>query len=224
MIDLDPGRKSRRGFGTFMIGGLVVGLVAGVLLFVYRPRPSSPLDVQGAVTVESFTFNLATPFLDPATPVVIRPAEADSDEQEVVVGQPAPNFTLRTLNGDEVSLTDFKGQPVLINFWASWCPPCRLEMPDLVNAYETHQGEGFVILAINLTFQDSLPDVEAFVQEFKMTFPILLDQTGEVTNYQYQLLGLPMSIFVDREGSVARVQIGGMTGEQIDAFIAEIME
>ncbi|MCI0576953.1 MAG: hypothetical protein L0331_12170, partial [Chloroflexi bacterium] len=62
MIDLDPGRKSRRGFGTFMIGGLVVGLVAGVLLFVYRPRPSSPLDVQGAVTVESFTFNLATPF------------------------------------------------------------------------------------------------------------------------------------------------------------------
>ncbi|MEW5987320.1 MAG: TlpA disulfide reductase family protein [Chloroflexota bacterium] len=115
-------------------------------------------------------------------------------------------------------------RPVLINFWASWCPPCRLEMPDLVRAYEAHKAEGFVILAIDLTFQDSLSDVEAFVKEFNMTFPVLLDGTGEVTSSVYRLPGLPMSIFVDREGFIRRMHIGAMTGEQIDQFVGEILK
>ncbi|MGH2536128.1 MAG: TlpA disulfide reductase family protein, partial [Candidatus Promineifilaceae bacterium] len=121
-------------------------------------------------------------------------------------------------------LTAYQGRPLLINFWASWCPPCRLEMPDLVRAYEAHKDEGFVILGINLTFQDSLPDVEVFVEEFQMTFPILLDMTGDVTTRQYQLLGLPMSVFVNRAGVVTRVHIGGMTGGQIGEFVGEILE
>lgn len=95
-------------------------------------------------------------------------------------------------------------------------------MPELVRVYEAHQAEGFVILGVNLTFQDSIADAGTFVEEFDMLFPILLDQDGEVTN-KYQLLGLPMSIFVDENGVVSRIHIGMMTGEQIDEYVAEIL-
>jgi len=140
------------------------------------------------------------------------------------IGAVAPDFTLKTLDGGEVSLSQFRGRPVLINFWASWCPPCRLEMPDLVRAYEAHKDEGFVLLGINLTFQDSIPDVQAFVEEFNMTFPVLLDETGEVTLDRYRLLGLPMSVFVDRTGLIAHMRIGALTGGQIDEFVADILK
>jgi len=113
---------------------------------------------------------------------------------------------------------------VLINFWASWCPPCRLEMPDLVRAYEAHKAEGFVVLGVNLTFQDSLPDVQAFVDEFQMTFPVLLDEQGDVTENLYRLRGLPLSVFVNPDGIIARVQIGAMTRTQIDEFVGEILK
>ncbi len=161
-----------------------------------------------------------------STPLVATlqgPANAGSAPLPVA-GVLAPDFTLKTLDGGEVSLSQFRGRPVLINFWASWCPPCRLEMPDLVRAYETHKADGFVILGIDLTFQDSIPDVQAFVEEFNMTFPVLLDETSEVTLNLYQLRGLPMSIFVDRNGVIARMHIGAMTGEQIDEFVGDILE
>jgi peroxiredoxin len=138
------------------------------------------------------------------------------------VGQPALDFTLGTLDGGEVSLSDFRGQGVLINFWATWCGPCRIEMPEIVRAYEAHSDTGFTVLAVNLTDQDALEDVQAFVEEFNMTFPVLLDTRGEVSRL-YGLLGLPMSIFMDREGRIARIYIGLMSGEQIDEFVGEIL-
>lgn len=143
---------------------------------------------------------------------------------DVLVGQPAPNFTLRTLTGDEVSLSDFRGQPVLINFWTTWCGPCRIEMPELVRIYNARRDEGLVILAVDLTYQDSIEDVEAFVEEFEMNFPVLLDETGTVSDELYHLLGLPMSVFVNREGIITRIHIGIMTAEQVDEFVNEIME
>lgn len=140
-----------------------------------------------------------------------------------VVGAPAPDFTLATLDGGSVTLSELRGHPVLINFWASWCSPCRIEMHDLVRAYRDLQDEGLVILGVNLTFQDSMPEVWAFVEEFQMTFPVLLDETGEVTERKYRLVGLPMSVFVDREGVIRRIHLGLMSGEQIDDFIGEIV-
>jgi peroxiredoxin len=141
-----------------------------------------------------------------------------------VEGAPAPDFTLKLLGGETVTLSQFRGQPVLINFWASWCPPCRLEMPDLVRAYEAHKAEGFVILGVNLTFQDSLPDIQAFVDEFGMTFPVLLDEDGKVTESLYRLRGLPLSVFINREGVIARVHIGALTASQIDEYVGEILK
>lgn len=140
----------------------------------------------------------------------------------VVVGQSAPDFTLETLDHQPVTLADLRGKVVIINFWASWCAPCRLEMPALQQAYEAYQGKGVVILAVNLTAQDAIAEAEKFVQELGLTFPILLDEVGEVSE-AYQVLGLPTTIFVNREGDIARTHLGPMTETQIEQFVTELL-
>ena len=138
--------------------------------------------------------------------------------------RPAPDFTLKTLDGSTVTLSKLQGQPVLINFWASWCTPCRTEMPEIVRAYEAHKANGLIVLAINLTFQDSLPEAQAFAKEFHMPFPVLLDDTGAVVRDAYRVPVLPMSFFIDRKGIIAYRQIGAMNGKQIDTFVGKILK
>ena len=140
-----------------------------------------------------------------------------------LIGKQAPDFTLMTLDGTEVSLSQFRGQPVLINFWATWCLPCREEMPELVRSYESHKAEGLIILGLNLTYSDSLPDVETFASEFNITFPILLDKDGAVAERLYRIPGVPTSIFIKRDGTIERIQVGIMTPRQIDQYVAEIL-
>jgi cytochrome c biogenesis protein CcmG, thiol:disulfide interchange protein DsbE len=142
----------------------------------------------------------------------------------LVVGKPAPDFKLATIDGTSVSLSQFRGRPVLVNFWATWCIPCREEMPELVRSYEAHKAEGFVILGSNLTYTDSLPDVQAFIKEFKMTFPVLLDKDGAVAESLYQIPGVPTSVFVRRDGTIAHVHIGKMTPQQVDQDVGEILK
>jgi peroxiredoxin len=223
MMRLDPGNKRRQSRAAWLLGSLIIGtVIGGFIFFVTQPQQAADTNEPETAVIAVSTSSLATPFPVVSTVAAVEPSPQDV-QYGVEVGQPPPEFTLVSLDGNEVSLADYQGQPVLINFWASWCPPCRLEMPDLVAAYEAHKDEGFVILAIDLTFQDSIPDVETFVEEFGMTFPVLLDQDGIVTNERYRLLGLPMSIFVNREGMVTRLHIGAMTGEQVDEFVAEIV-
>ena len=105
-----------------------------------------------------------------------------------------------------------RGQPVLINFWASWCPPCRAEMPAMEKAYQQFQAQGFMILAINSAIQDDRSDADALVQELGLTFPILWDEDGAVTQ-AYQVKSLPTSFFVDKEGIIREVIIGGPMAE-----------
>jgi peroxiredoxin len=209
-------KERRRTPWLILAGGLMVVLMVGVGLLLPRWLP------QPAFTQQ--TPNSTSMSQEP-TPVILQQSAPSADSNsELAVGQPAPDFTLKTLDGGEASLSKFRGRPVLINFWASWCPPCRLEMPDLVRAYEAHQDDGFVILAINLTFQDSLQEAQRFADEFNMSFPVLLDETGEVTTALYRLYGLPTSVFVDRNGMISHIQIGPMTGAQIDEWVGEILK
>ncbi len=123
-------------------------------------------------------------------------------------GFAAPEFDLETLDGDRVRLSDLRGQVVVVNLWASWCPPCRAEMPALQQLYDAHRDEGLVVLALNATDQDSSAAARAFVTDHGLTFPVVLDPAGEASR-AYGLRAMPSTFVVDRQGVIREVLIGG---------------
>lgn len=127
-----------------------------------------------------------------------------------MTGQPralAADFTLSTPDGEEIRFADLRGKVVLLNFWATWCPPCKAEMPDLQSLYEEYgEAQGFVVLGVDLQEDDAT--VGAFVEQYGLTFPVVLDLTGTVTQDLYHVRPLPTSMIVDREGFVRDVWNG----------------
>jgi len=138
------------------------------------------------------------------------------------LGSPAPEFTLKTLAGGTASLSDYTGRPVFLNFWASWCKPCRGEMSDIIAAYDAHKNEHLQVLAINLTDRERMADARRFADEFQMPFPVLLDEKGKVRK-RYALRGVPTSVFIDAQGIVRLVNPGPITGETIQRGLEEIL-
>ncbi len=136
----------------------------------------------------------------------------------VSVGKPAPNFTLRTLEGKEVSLSDLRGKIVLVNFWATWCPPCREEMPLFEEVYRKYKDKGFEILAVST--DTSAEAVRKFVKEFKVSFPVLMDDGKVSTSYGIQ--GLPTSFLIDREGKVIKIRLGKY--REVEKDVKEALE
>lgn len=130
------------------------------------------------------------------------------------VGFLAPDFTLQTLEGDTVTLSELRGHPLLINIWASWCSPCKAEMPALQQVYEAYKDYGFLVLAVNTTYQDDRASAVAFVEDIQLTFPILFDLDGSVSR-QYQSRALPTSFFVDKDGVIQEVVVGGPMSEAL---------
>ncbi len=128
-------------------------------------------------------------------------------------GFAAPGFALQTQDGQTVSLADLRGQVVLLNFWATWCPPCRAEMPAIQQVYDEHKDQGFTVLAVDVLEQDG--QVDAFVAERGLTFPVLIDRDGSVST-SYQVKAMPSTFFIDREGVIQEVTLGGPMSE---AFI-----
>jgi len=126
----------------------------------------------------------------------------------------APDFKATTLTGEEITLSSLRGQPVLVNLWASWCLPCRREMPALEQVYKEYHEDGFILLAVNATDQDQLEKVRAFTQELGLTFPILLDEAGEISR-AYQLSALPTSFFISADGTIQDVVVGGPMSEAL---------
>jgi peroxiredoxin len=139
-------------------------------------------------------------------------------------GFSAPDFTLDLLEGGEVTLSDLRGQVVMVNLWASWCPPCRAEMPAIEEVYQDYKNQGLEVLAVNTTYQDSEVEAAAFIQEYGLSFPIPMDRTGSVSN-RYQLRGLPSTYFVDRKGIIRSVVVGGPMNEAlIRSKVQELLE
>ena len=129
-------------------------------------------------------------------------------------GFQAPDFELNTLNGEQVLLSDLRGKAILLNFWATWCPPCRSEMPAMQHVYMDYEQDGFVILAVNNLRQDRRENVESFILEENLTFPVLLDNSGSVST-RYQVNSMPTSFFIDPEGIIREVVIGGPMSEAL---------
>jgi cytochrome c biogenesis protein CcmG, thiol:disulfide interchange protein DsbE len=137
------------------------------------------------------------------------------------LGSPAPDFSLKTFAGGTARLSDYKGRPVFLNFWASWCKPCRAEMSDIIAAYNAHKDQ-LQVLAINLTDQEHMSDARRFVDELHVPFPVLLDEKGKVRK-SYALRGVPTSVFIDTNGIVRLVNPGPITSETIRRGLAEIL-
>ena len=129
-------------------------------------------------------------------------------------GFAAPDFTLKTPSGETYKLSELRGNAVLVNLWATWCPPCRAEMPSIEKMYQEYRDQGFIVLAVNMTYQDDPFAVTPFIQEYNLTFPILLEETGRVAS-AYQLRSLPSSFFINREGIITEVVIGGPMSEAL---------
>lgn len=146
------------------------------------------------------------------------PAEPERPE----AGFRAPSFELEGLNGEKYSLSD-AGKPVVINFWASWCGPCRIEMPILIELYEQY-GDQIEIYAVNLTYNDQLDRAKKFVEDFQLPFPILLDADGAVSR-QYRVTAIPATFFVDRHQTILLQAPPGIhPKEQIAQWIDQLIE
>ena len=146
------------------------------------------------------------------------------DELPLEVDQPAPDFFLRTLNGRSVRLSDYRGKTVVLNFWASWCPPCRREMPDFQTLWEERGPSGpddLVILAVNLLPEDTIAAAEGFVDEFGLTFPILLDTSRGEVSQRYGVQALPATFFIDRDGIVRTTALGSVFGHLLEVGVAD---
>ncbi|PLR78576.1 alkyl hydroperoxide reductase [Bacillus sp. V3-13] len=130
------------------------------------------------------------------------------------MGVKAPDFELTSLTGETVKLSDFKGKKVMLNFWATWCPPCKAEMPAMEKFYQQMKDE-VAVLAVNI---DPTNDVKGFTEEQGVTFTILLDDQEEASKI-YQIISIPTTFYIDEAGIVRNKHIGAMTEEQMTHFI-----
>lgn len=165
------------------------------------------------------------------TLAVVQAIDKDSNEDQIIsqptnqsipagkipgidIGLEAPDFEIKTLDGKTVKLSDFQGQKVMLNFWATWCPPCKAEMPDMQKFYK-EEGEHIQILAVNI---DPEYDVAGFVKEMMIDFPILLDEDDEVMN-AYQILTIPTTFFIDEKGIIQNKFMGAMTLKKMREYL-----
>lgn len=151
-------------------------------------------------------------FLPPGAPIY--------QEESPQLGHPAPDFRLPDMSGRTRALSDYRGKPLLLNFWASWCPPCRAEMPDLQRFYQLH-GDQINLLGVN--WGEPQAAVLVFLEKLKISYPNLLDQGG-TTFVKYQLTGVPTSFFIDAQGVIRGISVGPMSTEQIEAGFAKLQE
>ncbi len=177
--------------GVTIFVGALVGLPLN-LPFLANPTPMLPLD-SGSLLV---------------------PAGAPR------VGQPAPDFTLNGIDQKTVQLSQFRGKPVMLNFWATWCAPCSAEMPNIEKAYQQHSSD-VVILAVNQN--ESADQVRGYAELYHLHFPLLLDEHSAVGE-TYRVQALPTTIFIDRTGTIREIHIGGpMTVEFIEGRIQSLL-
>jgi len=182
---------------------VLVAIVGG--LFWYQSRGSDGGDsAYGTVDLPAS--------LKPAGPV-------GSDK-----GDTAPDFLLQTLDGKTLRLSDLRGHPVLVNFWATWCVSCREEMPNLIQAYDANKGKGLVIVGVNL--QEADDRARQFVQDFQVDYPIVMDRSGEVARTWRiggPTQGLPASYFIDANGVVRKVVWGAVRTRDLSDGLGLIM-
>lgn len=206
LTDGDNKSQTNRNRLIFIGGLFLLGIALALLLFggdLFNPSPEQHV-VLPQVPANEGDVNPLTGVVDP-----------------LGVGDKAYNFALSDLDGRPATLSDFEGQPVMVNFWATWCPPCRLEMPEFQGAFEAHQQDGLVILAVN-EYEDAEVVRSFFYDEMGFTYTPLLDSDGEVGK-AYGAVGLPATFFIAPDGKVAAIHRGLLSETQLDGYLAELI-
>lgn len=139
-----------------------------------------------------------------------------------LVSYPAPVLSLYDLDGAEHSISDYRGQVVLINLWATWCPPCQAEMPLLQKYHERHLKEGFTVVAIE--DGETPAEVKAFVVKYGLTFPVLLDPDHKATDEAFKTINLPTSYVISREGQVRLLWYGAISESNLEKYVTPLIE
>jgi cytochrome c biogenesis protein CcmG, thiol:disulfide interchange protein DsbE len=139
----------------------------------------------------------------------------------VKVNFPAPELTLMNTQGISHSLADYRGQVVLVNLWATWCPPCKEEMPALQSFYNKYREQGFTVIAIN--DGDPTADVLQFVKDYRLNFPVWLDPTYIATEQAFKTLTLPSSYVIDRTGTIQLQWMGGIRLRALEQYVAPLI-
>ena len=134
------------------------------------------------------------------------------------VGRLAPDLALHQLEGKELSLSDLRGQLVVLNFWVTWCPPCRTEIPALEQVWQ-ERGDDVMVIGVNV--QENPAVVEAFVADYGMSYPVVLDPEGEAARL-YRVRAFPTTYFIDRQGRIARVFNGPLTEPLIYTYLTDL--
>ncbi|HEY0601732.1 MAG TPA: redoxin domain-containing protein [Herpetosiphonaceae bacterium] len=151
-----------------------------------------------------------------------RTVVAEGAEAAALTSDAAPDFSLQTLDGETVRLSDFTGKVVLINFWATWCPPCVREIPRLVRISEEYDDDGLVVLGINTTFQDDPAKVEQFVRDQGISYRVLLDPDGD-TSQKYPARLMPTTYLIDRSGKVVHTKVGEVDEATLDEQVQALL-
>lgn len=190
--------------------GIIVALLLALAIGIYYFTSNSDRKLEGSNITENNRAENNVQVEDEQTS-----KEEDDFEPDIAVGKLAPDFTLLDLNGQQVSLSDFRGKYVLINFWATWCKYCDAEMPDLQRLYDGN--EDLVVLAVNV--QEEKGVVENYIKKGGYDFPVVLDQDGQVA-ISYLVSAFPTSYFVDKEG----ILLGGVPGMMTYEQMVQILE
>jgi cytochrome c biogenesis protein CcmG, thiol:disulfide interchange protein DsbE len=202
--------RQRMGRWSRTIGGLWIVLILLSSCITTRDRQPA-LDAARTLAFDELPIGLGRGYL------VAGLDETESNQGTLQPGELAPNFHLLDTEGRHLSLQDLQGRPVLLNFWATWCGPCRLEMPELVAAAQNN--EDLVVLAINV--QEELEQIQAFAEDFQMNMPIVRDTNGDLKQL-YGVTGMPTSVFIDREGKIANVWPGILNKKRLHQYLTTI--
>ena len=181
--------------GTVLVLAVTAALVTGGAYLVDRPTTAQP----------------------GVTAVKVAPGDGPAPK----IGTPAQDFTATTVDGKQVSLTSYKGQPVWLTFGASWCAACVAEAPDLETSYQKFKAKGVVVLAISIS-EDSAA-VQDYANRVGLTFPKVADPDSRIASV-YRVYGIPAHFFIDKAGILRSMKTGGLSPDQMDAALTEISQ